>query len=53
MKPILKITAKTKNDIILNLEFKSIKQAKYFNKHLKDFQVVGYKEKQNLQRWLK
>jgi len=40
-KQMLKITAKTRNDKTLNLEFVSIKQAKFFNKDLTDFEVIG------------
>ena len=38
---LLKITAKTKTDKYLDLEFVSIKQAKYFNPSLTDFEVIG------------
>ena len=53
MKPLLKITAKTKQDKVVDLEFVSIKQAKFFNSNLKEFEVKGlvHKEQRTLERY--
>ena len=42
-KRLLSITAKTKaSDTLVDLEFKSIKEAKFFNPGLKDFEVKEF-----------
>ena len=54
-KPLLKITAKTKQDKNVDLEFKSIKQAQFFNQNLTDFEVKGLvdKKQKKISRWEK
>lgn len=52
-KPLLKITAKHKQTgKSVDMEFVSIKQAKFFNKDLVDFREVGYAntDKKRLQK---
>lgn len=41
VKPLLHITAKTKNDTAVDLFYHSKRQAAYFNPGLKDFEEVG------------
>ena len=54
-KLLLKIVAKTKQDKVVDLEFKSIKQAKFFNQNLTDFEIKGlvHKEQKKISRWEK
>ena len=54
-KTILKIVAKTQQDKVVDLEFKSIKQAQFFNQNLTDFEVKGLvdKKQKKLSRWEK